>query len=159
MANANSADREIAASQHVKATPQQVFDAWTDPIHLQRWWALDGFTTSTSSFDFRPGGIWVNMLHWKDGGAFPNVVIFREIEPAKRIVFAIADGQDPKAAEAFETAATFDADESGTTITFRTLYPSAEARDQAIRDFNAIEGTKVTLRRLVDYVTETVNAR
>lgn len=39
------------------ATPEEVFDAWTDPEVLRRWWVVDAaWRTPVAEVDLRPGG-------------------------------------------------------------------------------------------------------
>jgi uncharacterized protein YndB with AHSA1/START domain len=39
------------------ASPERVFDAWTDPALLRRWWAaLQGWKTAAADVELRPGG-------------------------------------------------------------------------------------------------------
>ena len=62
---AESLDRlaELAASgteivmTRVFAAPRDlIFQLWTDPAHVVRWWGPNGFTTAVHAMDVRPGG-------------------------------------------------------------------------------------------------------
>ena len=58
---ANSLDltqdpKAMIATRVYDAPRTLVWQAWTDPKHLAQWWGPDGFTTTTGSFDMRPGG-------------------------------------------------------------------------------------------------------
>ncbi len=62
MAATNSLDllsdaRSIIGMREFDAPRDLVFSAFTDPKHLAQWWGPNGFTTTTSSFEMRPGGI------------------------------------------------------------------------------------------------------
>ena len=62
MTTANSIDldqdpRSIIGTRMFNAPRDLVFSAWTDAKHLAQWWGPNGFTTTTSAFDFRPGGV------------------------------------------------------------------------------------------------------
>jgi uncharacterized protein YndB with AHSA1/START domain len=59
--------RVIVGTREFDAPRALVFEAWTDPKHLSQWWGPNGFTTTTSSFDFRPGGVWRFVMHGPDG--------------------------------------------------------------------------------------------
>ena len=41
-----------------KAPRQLVFEAFSTPAHLEKWWGPSGWETKVYSFDFKPGGIW-----------------------------------------------------------------------------------------------------
>ena len=71
-----------------------MFSAFTDPKHLAQWWGPDGFTTTTHSFDFRPGGIWRFVMHGPDGRDYQNRIIYDEIVPPERLVYHHSGGDD-----------------------------------------------------------------
>ncbi len=41
-----------------KAPRQLVFEAFSTPAHLEKWWGPTGWDTKVYSFDFKPSGIW-----------------------------------------------------------------------------------------------------
>ena len=49
--------RSIIGIREFDAPRDLVFSVWTDAKHLAQWWGPNGFTTTTSRFEFRPGGI------------------------------------------------------------------------------------------------------
>jgi len=50
--------RSIIATRVLDAPRELVWTAWTKPEHLAQWWGPDGFSTTTSAYDLRPGGVW-----------------------------------------------------------------------------------------------------
>ncbi|BCJ37284.1 hypothetical protein Athai_47870 [Actinocatenispora thailandica] len=40
----------------VAATPERVWQLWTTPEGISRWWAPEGFRTDVTQLDLRPGG-------------------------------------------------------------------------------------------------------
>lgn len=62
-----TADREIVVGRVVDAPRELVFEAFTAVRHLSRWWGPEGFSTTTSSFEFRVGGEWQFTMHGPDG--------------------------------------------------------------------------------------------
>ena len=91
--------------QTIKAPPARVFEAWTDPEQISRWFVpVDGWTAPVEliSVDARPGGTWrVSMVDEK-GEASPAVFHYREVDAPKRLVFTTGapdhDPNDPNAA-------------------------------------------------------------
>ena len=69
-------DREVTITRTVKAPRALVFEAWSDPTHLEHWYGPDGFVTKTISMDFRVGGRWKFTMTGPDGTVFPNVVVY-----------------------------------------------------------------------------------
>ncbi len=106
-----SSDREIVSTRVFDAPRERVFQAWTDPEHLARWWGPKGFTNTFHEFDPRPGGVWGFVMHGPDGVDYKNRSVFVEIVKPERIVFDHVSG--PR--EAGPTRGR--ADEDGVTMT------------------------------------------
>jgi hypothetical protein len=85
MATANSLDldqdsRSIIGTRIFDAPRDLVFTAFTDPKHLAQWWGPNGFTTTTSAFDFRPIGGQGRAVHRQQRRDVFHVRRFRPIE-------------------------------------------------------------------------------
>src|SRR5271154_2330152 len=112
MAATNSIDlevdsRSIIGVREFEAPRELVFSAWTDPKHLAQWWGPNGFTTTTSSFDIRPGGVWRFVMHGPDGRDYQNRITYEDVVPPQRIVYrhgGVEDGEPVR----FTTTVTFD---------------------------------------------------
>ena len=143
-------DREIVVSRTVEGPRRLVFAAFTDLRHLSQWWGPNGFTTTTRSFEFRPGGVWDFTMHGPDGTDYPNRIEWREIVPPERIVYLHGESEDDP--QAFVSTVTFVDLENVTDVTLRALFQTKEQRDEAIERYGAIEGGKQTLGRLATYV-------
>lgn len=150
-------DREIVISRTIHAFRDLVFEAFTDVRHLSEWWGPTGFTTTTRFFEFREGGHWDFIMHGPDGTDYPNWITWREVVPPERITLLHGDSADDP--NAFESSLTFEARGETTEVVMRTIFPTPELRDQAVREYHAIEGGQQTLGRLADYVTTTREGR
>lgn len=146
------ADRMIETRRVIGGPRRLVYLAWTDPSHLARWFGPHGFSTITSAFEFRPGGVWEFEMHGPDGTIFPNWIQWQEIVPEELISYVQgARAGDP---DQFAGRVTFAEVEGGTEIVLRSVLASRERRDYLIRNFNAAEGGRETLERLDGYVRE-----
>jgi uncharacterized protein YndB with AHSA1/START domain len=145
--------RVIVGTREYDAPRELVFSAWTKAEHLAQWWGPNGFTTTTSSFDFRPGGIWRFVMHGPDGRDYQNRVTFEDIVPPQRIVYRHGGGGDDVEPVQFKQTVLFE-DLGGrrTRITWRQDWPSAAERDRVIKDHGADKGLVQTMARLADYV-------
>ena len=65
-------ENEIIISRLINAPRKLVFEAFTKPEHLIKWWGPRGFTITTHSKDLRVGGHWDYMMHGPDGTDYPN---------------------------------------------------------------------------------------
>ena len=148
---ADTADREIIITRLINAPRELVFEAWTDPRHIDKWFGPQGYITKTSSMDLRPGGMWRFVMSGPQG-TFPSRVVFQEIvKPALLVYMHGSDiDNDP---DAFHVTVTFEDLGDKTHLTMRSLLPSAEARNKVVRDFKAIEGGNQTLQRLEQHVS------
>jgi len=143
--------RAIVGTRVFDAPREIVFEAWTDPKHLAQWWGPNGFTTTTSAFDMRPGGIWRFVMHGPDGRDYENRITFDEIVPAERIAYHHGGGDDIEPVQ-FRTTVTFEDLGGKTRLPMRGVFPSAQERDRVIKEYGADKGLVQTLARLGDYV-------
>jgi len=130
-----------------------VFQMWTDPKHLSQWWGPNGFTTTTSAFDMRPGGVWRFVMHGPDGRDYENRITFEEVVPPERIVYRHGGGGDVEPVQ-FRTTVTFEDLGGKTRLTMRGQFPSAAERERVIREYGADKGLVQTLARLADYLAK-----
>jgi uncharacterized protein YndB with AHSA1/START domain len=145
--------RSIIGIREFDAPRALVFAAWTDPKHLAQWWGPNGFTTTTSRFEFRPGGVWRFVMHGPDGRDYQNRIVFDEIVPPERIVYRHNGGEDVEPVQ-FSQTVIFEDLSGRTRMTWRGVFPSAAERDRVIKDYGAGEGLVQTMARLADYVAE-----
>lgn len=143
-------EREIVVTRTIHGPQDVVFAAHTEVRHLSRWWGPEGFTTTTHSFDFRPGGVWEFTMHGPDGTDYPNWIEYLEISPPERIVFRHGDrGDDPKA---FTSTVTISQKNGTSEVTLRSVFPTKAQRDEVVEKYHAIEGAEQTLSALAGYV-------
>lgn len=147
----STADREIVMSRVFSAPRSLVWEAWTNPEHVVKWWGPRGFTTVTKRHEFRVGGVWEHTMIGPDGTRYPNKSVFKEIVPQERIVYSHGGGREDGEIPGANFVATwkFETVEGDKTkVTGRLLFPSAATRDHVVREFGAIEGGQQTLERL-----------
>ncbi len=133
-------DPKVIAGTRIFDAPRAlVFAAWTEPRHLAQWWGPNGFSTTTHSFDFRPGGVWRFVMHGPDGRDYQNRITFDEIVPPERIAYHHGGGDDVEPVQ-FKTVVTFEDLGGKTKLTMRGIFPSAEERDRVIREYGADKG-------------------
>ncbi len=144
--------RSIVGTRIFDAPRELVFAAFSDPKHLAQWWGPIGFTTTTSSFDFRPGGVWRFVMHGPDGRNYENRVTYDEIVAPERIVYHHGGGDDVEPVR-FNTTVVFeDLGNNQTRIIWHGRFPTAEERARVIRDHGADKGLLQTLSRLAEHL-------
>ena len=76
---------EIYSSRELKAPIEIVYEAFSNPAHLSKWWGPNGFTNTFHEFDLRSGGKWVLTMHGPEKGNYENSSVFKIVEPFKVI--------------------------------------------------------------------------
>jgi uncharacterized protein YndB with AHSA1/START domain len=158
MAAGNSLDldtdpRSITGTRDFAAPRELVFFAFTDPKHLAQWWGPEGFTTSTTIFEFRAGGDWRFVMHGPDGRDYENRITFDEIVAPERIAYHHGGGDDVEPVQ-FATVVTFkEAGQGRTRLTWHMTFPSAAERTRVIAAYGADKGLVQNLARLGAYVS------
>ncbi|TMR07431.1 polyketide cyclase [Actinomadura soli] len=84
-------DLDLALERVIRAPRAVVWNAWTDPARLERWWAPAPTVCRVDRLDVRPGGAFVTRMS-EDGTEFvPQVdAIFLVVDELERIVFTNA---------------------------------------------------------------------
>lgn len=151
----DACDRALVTSRRLAAAPARVFEVWTAPAHLERWWGPRGFSTTTHAFELRVGGAWIHTMRGPDGVESPNRVVFEEIVPSERLVLAHR-GDDGGDVVLFRNTVTFERDGDGTRVTMRQVFDTAQERAHAVAKFKADQGSRDTLERLAEHIVRTV---
>ena len=147
--------RAIVGTREFDAPRALVFSAWTDPKHLAQWWGPNGFTTTTYSFEFRPGGVWRFVMHGPDGRDYQNRITFEEIVAPERIVYRHGGGDDVEPVQ-FRTTVLLEELGKRTRVTWRGELPSAAERNRVVKDYGADKGLEQCMARLADFVAANV---
>ena len=137
----NADDYEVLTTRVLPWPRELVFKAWTDPLHLAKWWGPNGFTNTFHEFEPRPGGTWRFVMHGPDGTDYHNQIVFVEVAQPERIVF---DHLLPM--HKFRVTATFDDHGGNTLIAFRMRFESV-AQCDAVKSF-VVEANEQNLDRL-----------
>jgi uncharacterized protein YndB with AHSA1/START domain len=146
-----NSEREIVMSRVFDAPRELVWEAWTNPAHVAKWWGPVGFSTTIETMDVRPGGVWSQVMHGPNGANYPNKSVFKEVIKPERIVYSHGGGRENGPGASFRGTWTFEALEARKTkVTIRLTFASAEERDFVAREFGAVEGGHQTLARLAE---------
>jgi uncharacterized protein YndB with AHSA1/START domain len=142
-------EREILITRTFDAPAERVFDAWTTPEHVRRWWGSEEAPLVECDIDLRIGGSWRYVMRDADGSEFAWHGIYREIERPGRLVSTEVFEGFPDA-EALNSA-TFTEQDGTTTLSVTVLHASRENRDGHL-DSGMEAGMQLVLDRLEDLV-------
>ena len=107
-----------------------VWDAWTKPEHVRKWFTPAPWTVTDCEIDLRPGGVFRTAMRSPDGEEFPNVGCYLEVTPKSRLVWtdALLPGYRPAENPFFTAIVTLEPSGSGTRYTVVAIH-----RDEAGR--------------------------
>jgi uncharacterized protein YndB with AHSA1/START domain len=131
------------------APVQAVWDAWTDPQQVAKWWGPRGFTITTHSKDLRVGGHWRYTMHGTDGVDYPNHTVYHEVEPLKKLVYDHGGYEDRP--PIFRVTVHFTEENGKTRLDFTMACASPEAAQQT-KKFVKSAGGESTWDRLAEYL-------
>ncbi len=122
-------ERELVITRTVHGPAQIVFDAWTKPELLERWWAPKSFPIKLLSceMDARVGGTY-RLIFGYDGSTFDFFGRYLEVTPPSRLVWTNDEGDEGEQI----TTVTFEETGGETLLVVHDLYASKEALDGAI---------------------------
>jgi len=127
-----------------------VFEAFTKPELLKRWWAPKSFSVSFLSCeaDVRVGGSYRFVFMLGNDASKPMAFFGRYIEvtPHSRLVWTNDEGEDGGAV----TTVTFEEKAGKTLLVMHDLYPSKEALDGSLAGMEG--GMSETLEQLDEFV-------
>ena len=108
-------ERTVVITRVFDAPRTLVFQAWTEPKDLARWWGPHGFTNPMCEVDVKPGGTIRIVMRGPDGTDYPMRGVFREILQPERLVFtAVAEDANGHARIEALTTVTFAEHGAGT---------------------------------------------
>lgn len=88
-------DKAVTIARIFDAPRELVWKAWTDPVHLMRWWGPANFTSPSCQIDLRVGGKYLFCMRSPEGEDMWTTGTYREIVPIERLVYtdSLSDAQ------------------------------------------------------------------
>ena len=123
-------DREIVSERVFDAPRERVFQAFTDPELIPRWWGRRGDTTRVDRMDVRPGGDWRFVCEGPERTtAFRGT--YREISPPERLEHTF-EWEGLPGHVLVETVIFEDLGDGRTRVSTRSIFHTTEERDGMI---------------------------
>jgi uncharacterized protein YndB with AHSA1/START domain len=142
----------IRVSRRIRATPERLFRAWTDPAQLRHWWRMNepGWTFAGAELDVRVGGAYRLGMTSPEGKTHVAVGVYREVVPPVRLAFTW-EWEDPNSSvgDTLVTIDLLDAGDGRTDVVLtHTRFASAD------RAANHERGWTQLLHLIDLYITE-----
>jgi uncharacterized protein YndB with AHSA1/START domain len=129
-------DEQILITREFDAPRHLVFEAYTKPELVKRWWHANRGRVTVAEIDLRVGGRWRYVAVGDDGMEVAFHGEYREIVPNERLVSTeVYDGAwqgDDGPEQGTLNTATFAEEDGRTTLTILVEAPSKEIRDAII---------------------------
>jgi uncharacterized protein YndB with AHSA1/START domain len=123
-------DREIVVTRTFDGPARLVFEAWTTPELLMKWWTPKSFgiTFISCEADVRTGGTYRFVMGHPDFDQ-PMAFVGRylEVDPPNRLVWTNEEAEDGSV-----TTVTFEERDGKTHLVLSDVYPSKAALDEAM---------------------------
>ena len=147
-------DEQILITREFDAPRHLVFEAWTRPDLVKRWWHAKRGEMTVAEIDLRVGGKWRYAMVTEDGLEVAFHGEYLEIVPSERIVSTetyegVPEGVSEEDATTVNTA-TFTEAEGRTTVTILVQAPSKASRDAIVES-----GMEDGLQDALDLLEET----
>ena len=147
--NEPESEREVTITRVYDAPARLLFEAYSKPEHIKKWFGPKGWPVTLCEMDFRVGGSFRFAMTGPSGKQnTPFGGEYREIVPDRKIVYD--NGFETKGAGRMLVTVTFDEGKDGkTTLTIHTLFQSIAMRNSHVsRGFE--QGTNSGLDQLGD---------
>ncbi len=159
---------DIVITREFDAPPERVWQAWTDPELVKRWWGPEHFTAPSVRIDLRVGGKYVWSMRGPAGTQWDremfNAGVFNEIVPNEKIVLtqymsdmdgnmidATEYGQPPDFPAEFTITVLFkDLGKGRTRLSIVYPKPASEAQYQAMLHSGMKEGWDTSLNKMAE---------
>jgi uncharacterized protein YndB with AHSA1/START domain len=89
----------LVLERFVDVPPAKVYEAWTTPETMRKWFTPDPWKTVSVEMDLVPGGKFNSVMESPEGQQFPNSGCILEVVPGRKLVWtdALLPGYRPSA--------------------------------------------------------------
>ena len=126
-------DRELVLTRIFDAPGALVFDAWTRPELLRRWFGPHGHHLVVCEVDLRVGGAWVYVIRDPSGMDMRLTGTYRELVVAQRLVTTHRTECEDHDDEESVLTTTFVEENGRTTVTTVQAFATADVCDAVYR--------------------------
>jgi len=123
-----SAKPSLTLQRRLKAQPEKVFRAWTEPEKMMAWWGPDRAETLSAEADARVGGRFRVVFRTPNGEQHDVSGVYREVVPNTKLTFTWAWRTMPERESVVTVALKSDGDGTLLTLTHEQFFDEA-ARD------------------------------
>jgi len=142
--------RTITINRTFNAPIELVWEAWTQPEHIAKWWSPKGMKTKIIEHDFNVGGKWKYSMPMPNGQEFIADGKYTEIIKLVKII-SLANFRPMT--EGVEIQSLFEKNGNKTNFTFHVVHPTEEYKIQQEK-MGILNGWGSVFERLNTLLTE-----
>lgn len=143
-----AADREVVITRVFEVPARLLFEAYTKPEHIKRWFGPRPWPVTQCEMDFRVGGRYRFQMTGPGGEQGPPFGgEYLEIIPNRKIVYDNGFEETPD--EKMIVTVTFDEKDGQTTLTLHTLFATIAMKNKYVAG-GYVDGSGIALDQLGD---------
>lgn len=146
---------ELKITRLYDAPIKTVWEAWTDPEQVAKWWGPRGFGLTTHSKELKVGGHWHYTMHGPDGTDYPNKTTYLEVDELQRLVYDHGANDDHP--PLFRVTVLFKEVGNQTQMEMTMTCPTPKAAEQT-RKIVKDAGGNSTWDRLAEYLEKEISS-
>jgi uncharacterized protein YndB with AHSA1/START domain len=133
------------------AEPQRIWELWSDPRQLERWWGPPGYPATMHEHDLSPGGSVAYFMTGPDGDRYHGWWRVTAVEPPRSLEFvdgfADENGNPNEELPTTTNQVLFSERDGGTRMTLRATFESREEMEK-ILEMGAAEGLEQAIGQI-----------
>jgi len=150
-------ERDVVLERTFDAPRQQVFEAYTDPGKIVKWWGPTGWLTEVYKMEVKPGGMWHYCMRGPENKESWGKATYHEVKAPERLKYtdSFADSEGNTVKDMPETIVTvnFVDFEGKTRLTSRIEFASTADMENVLA-MGLVQGIDQTWDRLASYLSE-----
>jgi len=146
----DKSNRTVTINRTFNVPIELVWEAWTQPEHIAKWWSPKGMETKIIEHEFSVGGKWAYSMPMPNGQEFIADGVYTEIVFLEKI---ISTANFKPMTEGVEIQSLFEKDGDKTHFTFNVVHPTEEYKIQQEK-MGILNGWGSVFERLEVLLTE-----
>ncbi|MFN2537568.1 MAG: SRPBCC domain-containing protein [Mycobacteriales bacterium] len=145
--------RTLTVTTTFDAPPERVWEIWSDPRQLERWWGPPTYPATVVDHDLAPGGRVTYFMTSPEGDKHHGWWLVQSVEPPRSLEFQDGFADDSGAPNpdlpVTQTHVTLEPDGAGTRMVLATTYATLADLEQ-VEAMGMIEGISAALDQIPD---------
>lgn len=138
---ADPGKQEASVIRMFNAPREKVFQAYTDPKLMVKWWGPRRYAIIVDKMDVRPGGVWRILNRDAEGNDYAFHGVYHEVSKPSRLVFTFEWEGMP--GHVLLDIVTFEDVDGRTKVTDKSVFETVDDRDGMVQSMTEDEGQEI----------------